>query len=175
MTRDLERKHLVIVGKKADDRLRFLKDLVAGTNKQVYRFPPKLQTFDEYIEQVRKLFPFVPANWEEQNPNKWTRNQVWDFHLDWTEATHSILIILEEFGEMDTDWRHKIIRDYLQTSYNQEEQNDARLNFQLIVTQDKDDGLVEKMASILGLNETEKRTEVQVILGKLKIIDLDLI
>src|SRR5687768_495521 len=138
MAKDFNRKHILIVGKKREDRLRFLNDLIAGTNKLVYRFPPNLQTFDEYIEQVRKLFPFVPTNWDEQNPKKWTRNQVWDFHLDWTENTHSILVILEEFGEMDTDWKFEIIRDYFQRSYYQEDQNSGRPNFQLIVTQDKE-------------------------------------
>ena len=174
MTKDLDRKHILIVGKKRDDRNRFLNDLITGTNKLVYRLPPNLRTFNEYIEQVRKLFPFVPTNWKEQNQRNWTRNQVWDFHLDWTENTHSILIILEEFGEMEVNWRTEIIRDYLQTSYYQEGQNDGRLNFQLIVTQDKDDDLVEKMISSIGINDNEKRTKEQVILGKLKIINLDL-
>lgn len=174
MTKDLDRKHLLIVGGKKDDRHKFLNDLLSGTNKEVYRLSPNLRTFDEYIEQIRKLFPFVPTNWKEQNPTNWTRNQVWDFHLDWTENTHSILIIIEEFGDMESAWKVKIIRDYIQTSYYQEEQNKGLPNFQLIVTLDKDDGLVENLIPIFGLNDNETRTEEQVIMGKLKIIDLDL-
>jgi hypothetical protein len=173
MTKDLDRKHLLIVGGKRDDRHEFLNDLISGTNKQVYRLSPNLRTFDEYIEQARKLFPFVPTNWKEQNPKNWTRNQVWDFHLDWTENTHSILIIIEEFGEMEPNWKVEIIRHYIQTSYYQEGQNNGRLNFQLIVTQDKEDGLVDKIIPVFGLVDNEKRTEEQVILGKVKVINLD--
>jgi hypothetical protein len=174
MIKDIDRKHILIVGKSSNDRLKFLNELITGTNKKAYRFPPNLRTFDEYIEQVRKLFPFVPTTWKEQNPKKWTRNQVWDFHLDWTENTHNILVILEEFGEMEANWKFEIIKHYLQTSYYQEGQNDNNLNFQLIITQDKDDGLVENLIPIFGLNDNESRTEDQVILGKLKIIDLEL-
>lgn len=173
MTKELNRKHIIIVGRKHDDRRKFLNDLIASTDKQVYRLSPNLRTFDDYIEQVRKIFPFVPTDWKEQNPKNWTRNQIWDFHLDWTENTHSILIIIEEFGEMEPDWKVKIIRDYIQTSYYQEGKSNGQLNFQLIVTQDKDGDLIAKMIPIFGLTENEKRTEEQVILGKLKVINLD--
>ncbi|MCZ8214834.1 MAG: hypothetical protein O9262_01275 [Cyclobacteriaceae bacterium] len=173
MTKDIDKKHILIVGQNANNRLKFLNELIAGTNKVVYRFPPDLKTFDDYIEQVRELFPFIPATWEEQNPKKWTSSQVWDFHLDWTGSTHSILILLEEFGQMEASAKFEIIRDYLQTSYYQERQHDSRLNFQLIITQEKDD-LIENLIPIFGLNEHETRTAEQVILGKLKTIDLDL-
>jgi len=173
MTRTIDKKHVLIVGKTSNERHKFVNELITGTNKVVYRFPTNLKTFDDYIDQARNLFPFVPSTWKKQNPKKWTRNQVWDFHLDWTENTHSILVILEEFGEMEINWRFEIIRDYLQTSYYQEEQNEDKLNFQLILTQERDDGIVENLIPIFGLIESEKRTEEQVILGKLKIIDLD--
>ena len=174
MIKDVDKKHILIVGKTQVDRSEFLNGLIAGTNNLVYRFPPFLRTFDEYIEEVKKLFPFVPANWKKQNPKKWTKDQVWDFHLDWTEYTHSILIIIEEFGEMEAPWKVEIIRDYIQKSYYQEGQHNGRPNFQVIVTLDKDYNLVEKIIQAFGLTDKETRTEEQVILGKLKIIDLDL-
>ncbi|QHT70022.1 hypothetical protein GXP67_26940 [Rhodocytophaga rosea] len=175
MTKNIDRKNLFVVGKSAADRQRFVDNIVATTNKVVYRFPPNIRSFDNYIEQVRRLFPFVPTNWHEQNPKKWTRNQVWDFHLDWTNNTHSILIVIEEFGKMEENWEIEIIRDYLQKSYYQEQINNPLVNFQLIVTQEEDEGIVEKLSAIFGLKENEKRTSNQVISGKLQVINLELL
>jgi hypothetical protein len=173
MIKEIARKHILIVGKNSNERHNFLNGLIKGENKIVYRFRPNIQTFSEYIEQVRELFPFIPTTWQEQNPKKWTRNQIWDFHLDWTNNTYSILIVIEEFGDMEIKWKYEIIKDYIQTSYYQEGQNGNSLNFQLIITQEKNEGIVEILTPIFGLNEKETRTEEQVILGKLKIIDLD--
>jgi len=175
MNKNLKNKHLLIIGKNFSERHKYITELVKETNKIIYRFQPQIQTFDEYIEQVRKLFPFIPTNWKEQNPNKWTSNQVWDFHLDWTEKTHDILIIIEELGHMEEEWKLEIIRDYLTTSYYQEGQNIDKINFQLIISQDNDDDLIEKLVPIFGLKENEKRTEQDIILEKLAIIDLNLI
>jgi hypothetical protein len=175
MNKNLKNKHLLIIGKDFKDRHIYINELVKETNKIIYKFQPNIQTFDEYIEQVRKLFPFIPTNWKEQNPNKWTINQIWDFHLDWTENTHDILIIIEEFGQLEENWRLEIIRDYLTTSYYQECKNVEKINFQLIISQDSDDDLIEKLVPIFGLKENEKRTIRDIILGKLAIIDLNLI
>lgn len=105
-----DRKHLLIIGKSAIERHRFVEDLVSNTNKEIYSFQPYLKSFEDYIENVRRNFPFVPINWAEQNPNKWTINQVWDFHLDWTENTNGILIVIEEFGGMEERWKLEILR-----------------------------------------------------------------
>ncbi|MDD2797860.1 MAG: hypothetical protein PHV20_04630 [Bacteroidales bacterium] len=174
MIKDLNNKHLLIIGENFNDRHKYINELVKDTNKIIYRFQPNIQTFDKYIEQVRKLFPFIPTNWKEQNPNKWTRNQVWDFHLNWTEKTHSILIIIEELGQMEENWRLEIIRHYMTTSYHQEYQNIEKINFQLIISQDSDDDLIEKLVPIFGLKDNEKRSELSIILGKLTIINLNL-
>ncbi|MFZ1789116.1 MAG: hypothetical protein WAT92_12415 [Saprospiraceae bacterium] len=74
---------------------------------------------------------------------------------------------------MEAPWKVEIIRDYIQKSYFQEGQHNGRPNFQVIVTLDKDDNLVEKIIQAFGLTDNETRTEEQVILGKLKIIDVD--
>jgi hypothetical protein len=174
MKEKIYRKHVLVVGKSSADRSKFADGIIAASNKVLYRFPKEIRSFDEYIEQVRTLFPFVPKAWHEQNPKKWTRNQVWDFHLDWTDNTHSILIIIEEFGGMEESWKTEIIRDYLTKSYDQEQPNRAGLNFQLIVTQEQEDGLVERLSESIGLNEDEKRTGMQVVLGKLQVVDLSI-
>ncbi|EAZ79939.1 hypothetical protein ALPR1_14959 [Algoriphagus machipongonensis] len=168
-----EKKHLLIVGKSEKERREFVDQLVGNSSKVIYRFPANIQGFDQYIDQVRTLFPFIPVNWYEQNPKKWTTNQVWDFHLDWTENTHSILIVMEEFGLMEEDWKIEILRHYLITSYHQEQPDKSNVNFQLILTQQEDDHLVDKLSSVIELKENEKRSARQMIEGKLKIVNLD--
>lgn len=173
LVKNIDKKHLLIVGKSEEARREFVNRLLETSNKQIYKFPANIERFDQYIEQVRKLFPFIPVNWDEQNPKKWTLNQVWDFHLDWTNNTHSILIVIEEFGKMEEGWKIEILRHYLSTSYDQEQPNKTDLNFQLIVTQQEEDHLVDKLSSVFGLKEHEKRTAKQVIQGKLEVVNLD--
>nr|WKN34900.1 hypothetical protein K4G66_21225 [Tunicatimonas sp. TK19036] len=171
--KSIDKKHLLIVGKSERERHDFVNRLISTSNKQTYKFPPHIERFDQYIDQVRKLFPFVPIYWNEQNPKKWTINQVWDFHLDWTNNTHSILIVIEEFGKMEKEWKIEILGHYLTTSYDQEHPNKSNLNFQLIVTQQEEDHLVDKLSSVLELRDREKRTNKQVIQGKLQVINLN--
>ncbi|SDK66313.1 hypothetical protein SAMN05421823_103221 [Catalinimonas alkaloidigena] len=173
MAKITEKKHLLIVGKSAEARHELVNSLVETSNRQVYRFPANIERFDEYLEHMRRLFPFVPINWKEQNPKKWTLNQIWDFHLDWTDHTHSILIVIEEFGEMEERWKIEILRDYFSKSYYQEQPNTSRSNFQLIVTQQEEGNMIDKLSSVFGLKEHEKRTATQVIQGKLEVINLD--
>jgi hypothetical protein len=173
MINNIDRKHLLVVGRSAKDRENFLDHLITTSNKVVYRFPKNIISFEEYIEQVRQLFPFVPTNWHEQNPKKWMRNQIWDFHLDWASNTHSILIVIEEFGQMEKNWKIEILRDYLARSYDQEQTNMSLLSFQLIVTQEEEEDLLERLGAIIGLKENEKRTGEQVVLGKLQVINLN--
>ena len=91
----IDNKHLLVVGKDKIDRHKFVKNILDSSDKQIYKIPPGVKRFEDYIEHVRRTFPFIPENWDEQNPNKWTLNQVWDFHLDWTEKTRNILILID--------------------------------------------------------------------------------
>lgn len=168
-----ENKHLLIIGNSKLKRKKYVDELISKTNKVVYRFQYNLNSFDNYIEQVREIFPFVPLGWKEQNPKKWSLDQIWDFHLDWTNYTSGILIILEEFEKIEEEWKMEIIRDYLITSYWQEKEKTSKLNFQLIITlRDKKD-LIEKIIPKIGLHKNEKRTQEQVVKGKLEVINLD--
>ena len=172
--KNVYQKHLIVVGKSEVERHQFVQHLIETSSKLVYKFPPGIKSFDEYIEHVRRIFPFIPVNWDEQNPNKWTLNQVWDFHSDWTDNTHSILMVIEEFGKMEEEWKIEILRHYLSTSYYQEEPGKSYPNFQLIVTQDEDDDIIDKIIPSFGLKEDEKRTEKQIIEGKMDLINLEL-
>jgi len=166
-------KHLLVVGNNSLRRKGFIDDLVKKSDKLIYRLKPNIKSFDEYIEQVRIVFPFIPENWDEQNPGKWTRNQIWDFHLDWTNETHSILIVVEGFDEVEENWKIEILRDYIQTSYYQEKPKNSMSNFQLILSMESHGNIIDKICELLGTKETEKRSPEQIVKGKIKIIDLN--
>ncbi|MFD2034020.1 hypothetical protein ACFSKL_04415 [Belliella marina] len=168
-----DKKHILIVGKSEKERKDYVDDIIATTDKVVYRFERNLNDFDEYIEQVRNLFPFIPYNWNEQNPKKWTLNQIWDFHLDWTDDTFNILIILEEFDKIEDNWKTEIIRDYFTTTYDQEKARKSHLNFQLILTLPEENQLIKNVVSEFGKDVNEKRSEEQIIHGKLEVINLE--
>lgn len=168
-----DKKHLLIIGNSEEQRKKYVDNIISNSNKVIYRLERNLNSFYEYIDEVRNVFPFIPYNWDEQNPKKWTLNQVWDFHLDWTYDTINILIVFEEFDKIEDNWKTEIIRHYFTTSYCQEKANKSKLNFQLILTLKEENELVTKVISKFALNEDEKRTEEQIIDGKLKIINLD--
>jgi len=168
-----EKKHYLIVGKSEIERKKHIDSLISYSNRVRYRFERNLNSFDDYIEQVRRVFPFIPYNWDEQNPKKWTINQVWDFHLDWTYDTNNILVILEEFEKIEDKWKIEIIRDYFTTSYDQEEASKSNLNFQLILSLPEENELIQQVISKFVLKENDKRTGEQVVLAKLEIINLE--
>lgn len=172
--KSVHNKHILVVGKTPLERHEFVEGFILESNKEIYRLKSNLKSFEEYIENVRYSFPFIPSNWSEQNPKKWTLNQVWDFHLDWTHDTKGILIIIEEFGKMEEKWKTEIIRDFIMTSYYQEEPNKNYSNFQVIISMDSESNLIEQITSSIGLLENEKRNEHQILKGKLTVIDLDL-
>lgn len=168
-----EKKHFLIIGKTEKERKRYVDLITSKSNRVIYRFKQNLKSFNDYIEQVRNIFPFIPISWDEQNPKKWTLNQIWDFHLDWTDDTKSILIVLEEFEKIEENWKVQVLRDYFTTSYEQEQIGNSSLNFQLILTLPDEVDLIKKVTSALGTRENEKRTKEQIMKGKLEILNLD--
>lgn len=167
------RKHILVIGQSDKDRKKYIDEIITKSDKAIYRFKRGITSFRDYIKQVRKIFPFIPLDWNIQNPKKWTLNQIWDFHLDWTNNTSNVLIVLEEFQKIEEEWKIAIVKDYFTTSYYQEKANKSNLNFQLIITLPEESELIEKVAFEFGLNENEKRDSNQIIKGKLKIINLD--
>lgn len=68
-TKNIDKKHLLVIGKSKEERRRFIDSVVEISSNQVYRFSTNIKSYHEYIDQVRKLFPFIPVNWKEQNTN----------------------------------------------------------------------------------------------------------
>ena len=60
-----EKKHFLIIGKSKSYRRKYVEEIISRSNRVIYRFNRNLSSFDDYIEQVRSIFPFIPNNWGE--------------------------------------------------------------------------------------------------------------
>lgn len=170
------KKSLLIVGGGKAKRKTLVNQLVSEIPYSgLYRFLSGLTTFDAYIKEVRKKFPFIPMSWNKPKPYWNNINRVWDFHLDWVIDAKNILITLEELDQMETNWKYAIINSYLTQAYkNERVERKGHICFRLILTFDVlEEGFFEQLKISGGVKEKGNRTEQEVIYGKLAIINLD--
>jgi len=163
------------MGGTQQNRSQWVKAWLETTNKQVYRLAPGLRTYYDYLEQVQAVFPFIPPHEEARvpPPHRWSYAQVWDYHLYFTHFTTEVLFVLEEFGDMEEEWKIEFLRDYASTSYEQEVTKGSKPRFQLIVTLPEVGDLLERLGEHLHLPSEESRTGLQVVYGKFEVINLN--
>ena len=72
---------------------------------------------------------------------------------------------------MEERWKHEIIRLCLDKTENRKK---GKETIHLIISQESEDNLIEKMLEneLLFIRENEKRTRIQIIEQNLKIIDI---
>ena len=157
-------KHLLITGKSETERRKFINDLIVGVNFEVFRFPSNMKLFDEYYEFIKKEKLYKP--W--YDAKSYNGNQILDFHWDWITENNS-LIIMEEFGQMEERWRIELLRIYLNEIENRKK---GEKKIHLIISQESENGLTEKLAKVIDTRENERRTEKQVVLQNLEIINI---
>ncbi len=159
----LKKKHLLIIGKTEIERKKFISELIKVVNYQTFRFPKQMKTLDDYVDFVKKN-KIYNAWSESQNINA-----VMEFHEDWLIDNNS-LVILDEFQYMEEPWKLEIIRMFLNQIDYKKKGKDA---IHLIISQENEDNLVEKLAnSLFPIRENERRTKKQIIEQNLKIIDI---
>ncbi|MFD2561858.1 hypothetical protein [Aquimarina rubra] len=160
----LNKKHLLIIGKSKIERRKFINDLIVGVNFEVFRFPSNMKLFDEYYDFIKteKLY----ETW--YDAKSFNGNQILDFHWDWITENNS-LIIMEEFGRMEERWRIELLRIYLNEIENRKK---GEKKIHLIISQENENGLIEKLAKVINVGENERRTEKQIVEQNLEIIDI---
>lgn len=167
LSNSLIKKHLFITGKSEKERSSLIDEISKQMNMQIYRFNSKTNSFESYIKQVDKLFPYKIVDYHKGK--KWNLDQIWDVHLDWMFNNYNNLIILEEFDKLPQNWSVEILRDYLQKSYELETKGSNKINFRLICSLENIDKILVNLTNSIRLNENEKRTSEQFINGKIKI------
>ena len=160
----LNRKHLLIIGKSEIERRNFINDLIVGLNFEVFRFPSNMKLFDEYYDFIKKEKLYEP--W--YKAKSYNGNQILDFHWDWVSESNS-LVIMEEFEQMEESWRIELLRIYLNEIENRKK---GEKKIHLIISQESENELTEKLAKVIDARENEGRTERQVVGQNLEIITI---
>ncbi len=160
----LNKKHLLIIGKSEIERRNFINDLIIGLNFEVFRFPSNMKLFEEYYDYIKKEKLYEP--W--YNAKSYNGNQILDFHWDWISENNA-LIVMEEFEQMEEIWRIELLRIYLNEIENRKK---GEKKIHLIISQESENGLIEKLAKVIDIRENERRTEKQVVQQNLEIINI---
>ncbi|PTX62304.1 hypothetical protein C8N46_103404 [Kordia periserrulae] len=160
----LNKKHVLIIGKSEIERRNFINDLIVGLNFEVYRFPSNMKLFDEYYDFVKKKKLYEP--W--YKAKSYNGSQILDFHWDWISENNA-LIVMEEFEQMEESWRIELLRIYLNEIENRKK---GEKKIHLIISQESENGLTEKLAKVIDIRENERRTEKQVVQQNLEIINI---
>jgi len=160
----LNRKHLLIIGKSEIERRNFINDLIVDLNFEVFRFPSNMKLFDEYYDFIKKEKLYEP--W--YKAKSYNGNQILDFHWDWVSESNS-LVIMEEFEQMEESWRIELLRIYLNEIENRKK---GEKKIHLIISQESENELTEKLAKVIDARENEGRTERQVVGQNLEIITI---
>jgi hypothetical protein len=161
----LNKKHLLVVGSTEIERQKFVSELIIIANYETFRFPSKMQSFGDYLEFVDKVDLYKP--WYHKK-GKFGYNQILDFHRDWISANNS-LVILEEFELMEERWKIEFIRLYLNEIENRKK---GEKKIHLIISQESENGLIEKLSKVIDIKENERRTKKQIVKQKLEVIDI---
>jgi len=160
----LKKKHLLIVGKSEIERRIFVNSIIANTNYEIFRFPPKMRLFDEYYDFIKKEKLYKP--W--YGSKRYDGNQILDFHWNWITENNAVLII-EEFDFMEEKWKIELLRIFLNEIENRKKGEDK---IKVILSQDHENGLIDKLSIVMNLKENEKRTKRQIIEQNLELINI---
>ncbi|WP_235299769.1 hypothetical protein [Portibacter marinus] len=169
------RKKSLLIHSIPKGKRKFLLDTIEENLKPqtVIRLSEPHLDFDAYIQSVKSKFPFIPPNWNEPNKYWDNLNRVWDFHLDWTEYSNNVVILLEDIDNLEDSWKYEIISDYITQIYRNEYGNKInRVSFRFIIILSEIEELFwEKVRIIGGPTNSDRRTEEQIIKGLVELID----
>lgn len=160
----LKKKHLLIVGKSEIERRNFVTTIIENANYETFRFPSKMRLFDEYYDFIKK----------EQLYNAWYEaksyngNQILYFHWDWISENKSLLV-LEEFDFMEESWKIELLIFFIKEIENRKK---GENKIKVIITQDVENGIIEKVSNVINTKENEKRTKRQIIEQNLELINI---
>ncbi len=160
----LKKKHLLIVGKSEIERRNFVSYIIENVNYETFRFPSKMKLFDEYYDFIKKEQLYKP--WYEAK--RYNGNQILDFHRDWIAENNSLLV-LEEFDFMEESWKIELLRIFLNETENRKKGEDK---IKVIISQDIENGLIDKLSNVIYMKENEKRTKRQIIEQNLELINI---
>jgi hypothetical protein len=162
----LNKKHLLILGKSESERKTFINKIVETTDFAVFRFPKGMKSIYDYLDFTKK--EKLHKAWYQTKGN-FNTNQILDFHWDWITENDNSLIIMEEFDSMEETWKIELLRIYLNEIENRKK---GEKKIHLILSQENENGLIEKIAKVIDKRDNERRTEVQIVEQNLEKINI---
>ncbi len=162
----LDKKHLLIIGADEGERSKFVNLILEQTYYETFRFPKGMKTIYDYVDFVRARNLYTP--WYTKK-GKFGTNQLLDFHRDWISDNHS-LVILEEIDQWEENWKIDLLKSYLNEVVTRQK---GQKVIHLIVSQESEHNLLQKLEEEFCLAEEEGRTKQQVIEGCFEIIELN--
>jgi hypothetical protein len=162
----LNKKHLLIVGKSESERQSLINKIIETTNFEPFRFPKNMKSIYDYIDFIKKEKLYKP--WYQKKGN-FNTNQILDFHWDWISDNNNSLIIMEEFDSMEEIWKIELLRIYLNEIENRKK---GEKNIHLIISQERENELIEKLSKVISMRENERRTEKQIVEQNLELIEI---
>ena len=123
-----------------------------------------MKSYDDYYDFIKEQKLYRPS----YKAKSYIGSQIIDFHWDWISENNS-LIIMEEFDQMEDTWKIELLRIYLNEIEGRKKEEKS---IRLIISQENENGLIEKLSKIVSLRENERRTKKQVVEQGLKIIDI---
>lgn len=160
----LGKKHLLITGGSASKRRSFVSDLITELNEEVFRFPSGMKNIDVYYDFVKRNKLFEP--WYEAN--SYNPHQIVDFHRDWI-AENRGCFVMEEFDQIEERGRLELLRMYIEL-IDQRKKGDKHIH--LIISQENENGLFEKLAPLIPVREHQRRTALQIVEQNMRVFDI---
>ena len=160
----LNRKHLLVVGGTEAERQRFVDEIIITSDFETFRFPKGMKSFGEYYEFVKKKKLYHP--WYKQKT--YNMHQILDFHDDWMAGNNS-LVIMEELDSMEEEWKIELLRTYLSEIENHKK---GEKFIHLIISQESENGLLQKLSQVVNVRENERRTSKQIVEQNIEIVDI---
>ena len=151
----INKKKLLVVGKSEIERKNVINKIIDNSNLDTFRFPKAMKSNIEYFDFCDKKNLYL--DWKDTIS-----------HIDWITENES-LIILEEFQYMEKEWNVEILNCYIEASENHKRRQKTA---KVIISQDTENGLFEKLENKITLRKNEKRTKRQIIEQNLEIIIL---
>ena len=165
LVQKLDRKHLLVVGGDVASRKRLIDAILERTHYETFRFPSGMTTLDEYMNFVKreKLYdPWYPSR------GGYNYNAVIDFHHDWISDNHS-LVVLEEINHFEETWKIEWLKAYIEEVANR---RSGQRVIHLIVSQERESGLLSEIEKNYSPPDTDRRTARQVIDGSVDVVDI---
>ncbi|WP_348712087.1 hypothetical protein [Tenacibaculum sp. 190524A05c] len=123
-----------------------------------------MKSFDEYFDFIKKEKLYKP--W--YKAKSYNVNQILDFHWDWVSENKS-LIVMEEFEQMEERWRIELMKIYINEIENRKK---GEKKIHLIISQENENRLIEKISKVIPTRINERRTKYQIVQQNLETINI---